>query len=721
MNARSSSLRAALAITRWKRVSAIRNGSEAGSLPSASAIAASSCSAVSSVACWAARPASGTSIEMRASTQLHQRDVVGLEHHRDRLADVAAHALALRARDEDPAARPLRRADQMRAREQAQPFAQRRPADAELGRELLLRPQALARPQVALREVAPDLERDLLAGVPARSAETRARCRHGANISSGATSTSSRSGSSRAARPGSTSSSSASSSAWSLTARAGQPNARAMPRDVDGEGRPGRRAAVLLGEPVHDRVAAVGEDHEERRRPGSARRSTAPGSSTSTIRRRRSRRRAGRGAPCAGRSRPGSAKPSPPIAGLSEPSDSRAGSRSMQLGPARGRLLDHDRVARDPLRDRREDVSGAHRLARRGRRRRGGTRAAPVPHARAAVRARASSAQTDAGAREHGELGRAAMHLGRVAADHRDARARLDERALDERVLPERPARPRRARHHAARASRAGARDRPAGALRTARDPGESGAGAERLLPDRAAEPLGERDERPPRLGIVGARRRPRAPGSAEPRTARRAASTAPPSAVRGAHDAARSRALAAAAASAAQSSIGTITSAGPLPVTDSCTARAIAPGTSCGAHGLVDPHRVLAREALQLAGEERLGCEMAPVLLPHDDHERRTVDARGGQCADRVAEPGGRVQDRERGLAAPDRPARRHADDRALVQGEHEAEVVRQVGEQPDLGRPRVGEDRGQAVLAPDVEGRLADRLDSHGHSLRK
>ena len=68
VKARSSSFRAVLAITRWKRVSAARNASEAGWFPSASAIAASRSRAVASVACCAARPASGTSRWTRAST-----------------------------------------------------------------------------------------------------------------------------------------------------------------------------------------------------------------------------------------------------------------------------------------------------------------------------------------------------------------------------------------------------------------------------------------------------------------------------------------------------------------------------------------------------------------------------------------------------------------------------------------------------------------------------
>ena len=140
--------------------------------------------------------------------QLVQRDAVGLEHRRDRLADVAAHSLVLRALDEDAAARPARGPDQVRAREQAQPLAQRRPADPELRRELLLGPEALTGPEPARREIPADLERDLLARVPARQAEARSgRQRHGEKVSSGATLTSSRSGSARSPRPGSTSSS----------------------------------------------------------------------------------------------------------------------------------------------------------------------------------------------------------------------------------------------------------------------------------------------------------------------------------------------------------------------------------------------------------------------------------------------------------------------------------------------------------------------------------
>ena len=111
----------------------------------------------------------------------------------------------------------------------------------------------------------------------------------------------------------------------------------------------------------------------------------------------------------------------------------------------------------------------------------------------------------------------------------------------------------------------------------------------------------------------------------------------------------------------------------------------------------------------------------MPPVLLADHDDEGRAVDSRGRQRADRVPEPGGRVQDRERGRVAPDRPAGRHADDRALVQAEHEAEVVRQVGEEVDLRRAGIREHRREPVFAEDVERRLAHRLAGHARKLTR
>jgi hypothetical protein len=132
-------------------------------------------------------------------------------------------------------------------------------------------------------------------------------------------------------------------------------------------------------------------------------------------------------------------------------------------------------------------------------------------------------------------------------------------------------------------------------------------------------------------------------------------------------------------------------------------------------ADGLVEPHGILAREAPQAAGEKRLGREVAAVLLADEHDERRAVDARGGERGDPVAETRRRVQDRERGPATTEGVAGRHADDGALVQSEHEAEVVRQVGQQQDLRRARVRKQRRQVVLTEHVERRVADGSTGH------
>ena len=114
--------------------------------------------------------------------------------------------------------------------------------------------------------------------------------------------------------------------------RAGQPNARARPATSTPKPGHGARAAVLLGEPVHDRVAAVREDHEER--AGAVVRGAPErlDRSTATSRRRRSRRPGRSGSAMRSPIAAGRAKPSPPIAGLSEPSDSRAGRRASSSG-----------------------------------------------------------------------------------------------------------------------------------------------------------------------------------------------------------------------------------------------------------------------------------------------------------------------------------------------------------------------------------------------------
>jgi len=125
----------------------------------------------------------------------------------------------------------------------------------------------------------------------------------------------------------------------------------------------------------------------------------------------------------------------------------------------------------------------------------------------------------------------------------------------------------------------------------------------------------------------------------------------------------------------------------------------------------MVDRDRVVAREAVEPPGEERLEREMAAVLLAHDHDDRGAVHSRGRQRGDRVAQAGGRVQERERRRAGADRQAGGHPHDRALVEAKDEAQVAGQTGEERDLGRAGVREDRGEAALAQDAERRVAHR----------
>jgi len=136
-------------------------------------------------------------------------------------------------------------------------------------------------------------------------------------------------------------------------------------------------------------------------------------------------------------------------------------------------------------------------------------------------------------------------------------------------------------------------------------------------------------------------------------------------------------------------------------------------------AQGMVDPHRVVARQPLEPAGEERLEHEMAAVLLADDDDQGRAIDARSCDRADRVAQPSGRVQDRKRRLPATEREPRRKRDHGPLVQPEHEPEVLRQAREKRDLGRTGIGEQRRELPPTKDVERRLANRLRHAGSRL--
>ena len=126
-----------------------------------------------------------------------------------------------------------------------------------------------------------------------------------------------------------------------------------------------------------------------------------------------------------------------------------------------------------------------------------------------------------------------------------------------------------------------------------------------------------------------------------------------------------------------------------------------------------VPPHRILAGQALERSpGEERLEGNLATVLLAHEDHKRSAAITRVSDRVHRVAQTGRRVQVDERRLAPGECVAGRHPHHRSLVEAEDEPDVGREIGQKCDLGRSRVAEDRRQPVAAHDLESAVA-----HGH----
>ena len=123
-------------------------------------------------------------------------------------------------------------------------------------------------------------------------------------------------------------------------------------------------------------------------------------------------------------------------------------------------------------------------------------------------------------------------------------------------------------------------------------------------------------------------------------------------------------------------------------------------------------PH-FTAPPASSTSGPDRSGSvdDVAVVLLPGGDDERRAVGPGVGEVADGVAEPGRRVEVEERRAAGGLGVAVGHADDGRLLEAEHVVEVVG-VGEgvdQRQLGAARVAEHVGDALGAQHLEQHVA------------
>ena len=199
----------------------------------------------------------------------------------------------------------------------------------------------------------------------------------------------------------------------------------------------------------------------------------------------------------------GIANPSPPMAGLTNPSGARRDPR-VQLGLAGGRLLEHDRVTRQALGERREDGRGGERIGpglvghRRGPD--SGRRLLPRREPRGKLLAR----RGDGG--EQDELCDAAVCLVGVVGHDGDPGVRPVVRPRLVRVLTER----RRADDEdGVEGLEDRAKPRPIGR----QVPGEARVvlrkprpGAERLLPDGRLEPLCDLDQCVPRSLPVSSR-----------------------------------------------------------------------------------------------------------------------------------------------------------------------------------------------------------------------
>ena len=475
----------------------------------------------------------------------------------------------------------------------------------------------------------------------------------------------------------------------------------------------GAEPPCLLGEPVHDRVAAVREDHEQRagavlrrapeRLDRVERRAVADDRDDGAV-----------GPRHAQPDRGGQREPEP-AHGRAERAERLARRQAHeQLGTVRRRLLDHDRIAREALGQRREDVGRAQRLAGGRRSRRRGRHANGAGGASVArgQDARQLGAHRP-GRRQHREVGRAPVHLGAIAA--RPSR----------RVVPAFTNGPgtngywRKTGAPTASTTSCGAsvsRRRTRSAGRWPANSGWSCGKPARALKDSCQtghiEPLGERDQRLPGVGVVRARtdddRRALGPAMSAASSATAVAVCRPST-----NDAARRGALVRphphrrASRPSARSRAPARARSPPR-----ARARAIAPGTSCGRTGSstqtgyspASPRSLPARNGS--VARCRRSCwpttttsgarltravASAPTALPRPAVVCRTASAGSPRP---IAQP----------VAMPTTELSWSASTKRKSAGRSVSSLI--------SVEPGIGEDRGQPVLAPDVEGRLANGL---------
>ena len=211
----------------------------------------------------------------------------------------------------------------------------------------------------------------------------------------------------------------------------------------------------------------------------------------------------------------------------------------------------------------------------------------------------------------------------------------------------------------------------------------EAGVRPERLLEDGRPEPLGEADQRRPALGVVGAAPTTSAGARASARKATSSVST-PPGRRRPPGGPARCGVLALLVGSGVpvvhrddhdcRATVG-------LRFVRSAEDRA---GDICSTYRLVDLDGIPG-ETYELSRQELFEGQVPPVLLA-DEHDERARFTRAVARAP-TAFPSPAVVRAKAGCSlASAQPG--EADNGPFVQCKHEAEVIREVGEERDLGR---------------------------------
>ena len=134
--------------------------------------------------------------------------------------------------------------------------------------------------------------------------------------------------------------------------------------------------------------------------------------------------------------------------------------------------------------------------------------------------------------------------------------------------------------------------------------------------------------------------------------------------------------------------------------------------GDVLGARRLEGPLDERVRHPGRVAvGEVRLHRHLGPHLLTGGDQQRRFIRLGIEDRPHPVPDPRRGVQVDVGGVPGCLRVAVGHADGYRLLEAEDVAEVLGEVGEHRQLGRPRVAEDRRHAVLAEQLEGGVAHR----------